>query len=48
MSNFCAARLLTDSLSVTFATTRWWSVSQSTRTSTTFEYRPSSIKTWAI
>jgi hypothetical protein len=52
LSVFCATRFLTDSLSVTFATTRQWSVSHSApqkgRTSITYECRLLSVKTWSI
>jgi hypothetical protein len=52
ISIFCAARLLTASLPLTFATTKQLSISQSAplkyRTSSILECRLLSIKTWSI
>jgi len=51
-SNFCATSLLTVSLSLTFPTTRQWSVSHSAplklRTSSILECRLLSINMWSI
>jgi hypothetical protein len=51
-SNFCVACLLTDSLSLTFAATKVWSVTQSVRlkyrTSNEFDCRLYPSKTWSI